>query len=109
MTRTDGSGAVPIGVLDGPVAALRADRLAAAVEPVPREPGAGSGPVRDSAALRHGTAVAGVLGAARGSGAPGSARGVRCSCAPCSPRTASGRPPPNWPAASTSAGCAAPG
>ncbi|MBM9622489.1 S8 family serine peptidase [Streptomyces zhihengii] len=71
MTRTDGSGAVPIGVLDGPVAALRADRLAAAVEPVPREPGAGSGPVRDSAALRHGTAVAGVLGAARGSGAPG--------------------------------------
>ncbi|MGW1140876.1 S8 family serine peptidase [Streptomyces zhihengii] len=71
MARTDGSGAVPIGVLDGPVAALGPERLAAAVEPVPREPGAGPGPVPDSAALRHGTAVAGVLGAARGSGAPG--------------------------------------
>lgn len=71
MAWTDGSGAVPIGVLDGPVAALGPERLAAAVEPVPCDPRAVSGPGRDSAALRHGTAVAGVLGAARGSGAPG--------------------------------------
>ena len=65
MARSSGRAEVVVGLIDGPVAASHRD-LAGAV----RDPRGACQRVA-SAACRHGTLVAGILSADRGSGAPG--------------------------------------
>ena len=68
MARTEGSPQVRVGLVDGPVAHEHADLSAASVVGVGRRPALCADP--DSRACAHGTFVAGILVARRGSPAP---------------------------------------
>jgi subtilisin family serine protease len=69
MARTEGSAAIAIGLVDGPVAVGHPDLAGATIRPAsPSDAGACSR--AGSAACAHGTFVAGILAARRGADAP---------------------------------------
>src|ERR1700735_104519 len=70
MERTRGSADVKIGLIDGPVAANHPDLPSSNIREIPSKL-PGSCARAGSAACTHGTLVAGILLAKRGSGAPG--------------------------------------
>jgi subtilisin family serine protease len=69
MERTSGRREIVIGLLDGPVAMTHPDLAGANLLVIPGKSGGTSAPV-SSAACLHGTFVAGILCAKRGSSAP---------------------------------------
>jgi subtilisin family serine protease len=69
MERTSGSRAIVIGLLDGPVARTHPDLVSAHLREIPGTQGSTLAPA-SSAAYLHGTFVAGILCAQRGSAAP---------------------------------------
>ena len=69
MDRTSGSPQVHIGLIDGPVATDHPDLAGTHIHEIPGNRG-GTCAIPDSIACLHGTFVAGILGAKRGSAAP---------------------------------------
>jgi subtilisin family serine protease len=69
MSRSSGRPEVVIGLIDGPVALDQADLAKASIREVPGMQGAACS-IATSAACTHGTLVAGILSATRGSPAP---------------------------------------
>ncbi|HSF28853.1 MAG TPA: S8 family serine peptidase [Candidatus Tectomicrobia bacterium] len=69
MARTSGSPYLTVGLIDGPVAVNHPDLVDAHIREIPRKL-AGTCASASSAACRHGTFVAGILGARRHSPAP---------------------------------------
>lgn len=69
MERTSGRCEIAIGLLDGPVAMTHPDLVGASLREIPGKQSDASAPV-SSAAWLHGTFVAGILCAQRGSSAP---------------------------------------
>jgi hypothetical protein len=70
MACTAGDPNVAIGLIDGPVVLEHADLIGAKIRSLPGDASAGCTQV-SSAACGHGTFVAGILAARRGSAAPG--------------------------------------
>jgi hypothetical protein len=87
MERTSGNLEVKIGLIDGPVAIEHPDLDAERVREIPGHHGASCSRT-DSAACLHGTFVAGILSARRGSSAP--AICPRCTVLAGTPRSATG-------------------
>jgi subtilisin family serine protease len=70
MEETTGRPEIVIGIIDGPVDGSHPDLQGATLSDVLAEAGGSSCRIPDSAACHHGTFVAGILGAQRGSPAP---------------------------------------
>jgi len=93
MEVTTGNSEVAIGLIDGPVAASHPDLAAHAVQDIGPGRGAACGHVT-SAACMHGTHVAGILIARRGSAAPAICPGCVLLARPIFLDTATGRDDP---------------
>jgi subtilisin family serine protease len=89
MSRSSGRPEVVIGLIDGPVALDQADLAVTSIREVPGMQGAACS-IATSAACTHGTLVAGILSAKRGSGAPAICPGCTLLIRPIFPESGAG-------------------